>query len=91
MLKRNDGKSIGLDTYVYSVPVFKLVSNTNPDEEYIYIRVICENRRVFFMVVDNKGKHCFHNLSTNDTFVTQWGYNYTAYECEVDNIDIEYH
>lgn len=91
MLKRKDGKSIIPDTFVYSVPVFKLVRNDNLDEEYIYIRVLCENQRVFFMVIDSDGKHCFHNFSTNDTFYAKWRNNYTAYECEIDNIDIEYH
>ncbi len=91
MIKRTNGKSITPDTFIYSVPAFKLVNNNNTDEEYIYIRVLCENQRVFFMVIDSNGKHCFHHFSMDDVFYTQWGNNYTAYKCVIDNIDIEYH
>lgn len=91
MLKRKDGKKITPDTFVYSVPVFRLTRNDSIDEEYIYIRAMCENQHALFMIIDESGQYRFHKFSTDDTFYTSWGQTCTAYECEIDNMDVEYH
>lgn len=92
MLKRKDGNEINPDTFIYSVQTFKLVKhNADMDEEYIYIRVAIENGRVFFIRIDSNGQYCVYNMSTNMTFRMQWDETFTAYECDIDNIDIEYH
>lgn len=92
MLKRKDGKEINPDTFIYTVPAFRLVKhNADMDEEYIYIRVAIENSRVFFIRINSNGQYCAYNVFTPATFRMQWDETFTAYECEVDNIDIEYH
>ena len=92
MLKRKDGKEIKPDTFIYSVPAFRLVEHDNGiDEEYIFIRVAIADQKVFFIMISNNGQYSSYPMPTNATFSTQWGSPYTAYECEVDNIDIEYH
>lgn len=93
MLKRKDGKEIKPDTFIYSVPAFRLVKHNNDgtDKEYIFVRVAIENRQVFFMMINSNGQYCAYNMFTNATFHMQWDETFTAYECEVDNIDVEYH
>lgn len=92
MLKRKDGKEIKPDTFIYSVPAFRLVEHIDGmDEEYIFIRVAIADHKVFFIMISNNGQHSSYPISTNATFSTQWGNHYTVYECEVDNIDVEYH
>ena len=92
MLKRKDGKEIKPDTFIYSVPAFRLVEhNDGINEEYLFIRVAIADQKVFFIMISNDGQHSSYPIFTNATFSTQWGNHYTAYECEVDNIDVEYH
>lgn len=92
MLKRKSGKEICPDTCIYTVPVFRLEKhNEFTDEEYIYIRVAVENRVAYFLTIDKNGQYGTHQFLTDKTFCTTWANTYTAYECEVDNIDVEYH
>lgn len=92
MLKRNSGKEICPDTFIYSVPVFRLVKHNDfIDEEYIYIRVAVENRVAYFLTIEKDGQYGTHQFRTDQTFLTTWSNTYTVYECEVDNIDVEYH
>lgn len=92
MLKRKDGKEINPDTFIYSVSTFKLVKhNADMDEEYIYIRVAIENGRVFFIRINSNGQYCAYSIFTTATFRMQWDETFTAYECDIDNIDVEYH
>lgn len=92
MLKRNSGKEICPDTFIYFVPVFRLVKHWEfIDEEYIYIRVAVENGVAIFLTIDKNGQYGSHQFLTNKTFRMTWANTYTAYECEVDNIDVEYH
>lgn len=89
MLKRKDGKEINPDTFIYTVPVFRLVHSA--DEEFIFIRTAVENGLAIFMYIDKNGQYTSYQLRTNKTFRTEWSNSYTAYECTVDNIDVEYH
>lgn len=93
MLKRKDGKEINPDTFIYTVPAFRLVKHDNDgiDREYIFVRIAIENRQVFFMMINNNGQYCAYNMFTKTTFRMQWNEPFTAYECAVDNIDVEYH
>lgn len=92
MLKRQNGKKINPDTCIYSVSTFKLVKhNADMDKEYIYIRVAIENRRAFFINICEDGQYGFCQFATYQTFRTAFNDTCTAYECEVDNIDVEYH
>lgn len=92
MLKRKDGKKINPETCVYCVPTFKLVGkNADTDEEYIYIRVAIENERVFFISIWEDGQYGFCQFATHETFRTAFDDTCTVYECEVDNIDVDYH
>lgn len=93
MLKRKDGKEINPDTFIYTVPAFRLVKHDNDgiDREYIFVRIAIENRQVFFMMINSNGQYCAYNMFTKTTFCMQWNESFTAYECEVDNIDVEYH
>ena len=93
MLKCKDGKEINPDTFIYTVPAFRLVKHDNDgiDREYIFVRIAIENRQVFFMMINSNGQYCAYNMFTKTTFRMQWNESFTAYECEVDNIDVEYH
>lgn len=92
MLKRKSGKEINPDTYIYCVSTFKLVEhNADVDKEYIYIRVAIENKRVFFINIWADGQYGLCQFSTYDTFRTTFDDTITVYECEVDNIDVDYH
>lgn len=93
MLKRKDGKEINPDTFIYTVPAFRLVKHDNDgsDREYIFVRIAIENRQVFFMMINSNGQYCAYNMFTKTTFRMQWNESFTVYECEVDNIDVEYH
>lgn len=92
MLKRQNGKKINPDTCIYTLLTFKLVKhNADMDEEYIYIRVAIENRRAFFINIWEDGQYGLCQFATYDTFRTTFDNTFTAYECEVDNIDVEYH
>lgn len=93
MLKHKDGKEINPNTFIYTVPAFRLVKHDNDgiDKEYIFVRIAIENRQVFFMMINSNGQYCAYNMFTKTTFHMQWDETFTAYECEVDNIDVEYH
>ena len=93
MLKRKDGKEINPDTFIYTVPAFRLVKHDNDgiDREYIFVRIAIENRQVFFMMINSNGQYCAYNMFTKTTVRMQWNESFTAYECAVDNIDVEYH
>lgn len=92
MLKRQNGKKINPDTCIYTLSTFKLVEhNADTDEECIYIRVTIANERVFFISICEDGEYGFCQFATYQTFRTAFNDTCTAYECEVDNIDVEYH
>ena len=93
MLKHKGGKEINPNTFIYTVPAFRLVKHYNDgiDKEYIFVRIAIENRQVFFIMINSNGQYCTYNMFTKTTFHMQWDETFTAYECEVDNIDVEYH
>lgn len=88
MFKCKNGREINPDTFIYSVSSFRLV---HIDEEYIFIRVAVVDQQAFFIMIDKHGRCCSYPIPTKATFHTQWGSPYAVYECEVDNIDVEYH
>lgn len=88
MFKCKNGREMNPDTFIYSVSSFRLV---HIDEEYIFIRVAVVNQQAFFIMINKHGQCCSYPIPTKATFHTQWGSPYAVYECEVDNIDVEYH
>lgn len=92
MLKRKNNNEINPDTFIYSVPVFRVVKNTDGiDKVAIYIRVTVENQLAFFIMIDKNGQYYPQKFSTDTTFRRQWGNTYTVYECAINNIDVEYY